>query len=492
MKTIKLFTIIFSAAMLLFGAEALAASFDGEEPRIEILTMQEGTTIDGADVSGKTLAEAKAIVDGAHADTAAGSLVVLFGESSAEIPFAQIDLKYSEESLCETIIALGNEPGLIDRYKSSKDAETDGTAYVSEFTYSEQKLAAYIKNVLGTFDTAVDATITLEKGKFVITPDRSGLVINEENTLEAIKVAIAENGPASGMRVTGDAAVTEARVKASDLEMITDELGTCSTKVGGTDNRAHNVALGCSKINGLMLMPGESASASDLMEKRDVEHGYRKAPQYVNGNSVDAIGGGVCQVSSTLYNALLEAELQIDERHNHSMLVSYLPASCDAAISDGYKDLKFTNNTKYPIYIEGHSKSRVCTFTVYGRDERPANREVKYNSVITKQSTPQDKIVYDSTKPATYKKTTGTRHPATSSYLEKIVYIDGKEVSREIVSKDVYEGSRKTVTIGTAVAEPTYPSTPTSPTTPTEPTAPEPTQEPEPPEDPTPGDGGGD
>ncbi|MBR6271298.1 MAG: hypothetical protein IKR26_04010, partial [Lachnospiraceae bacterium] len=84
------------------------------------------------------------------------------------------------------------------------------------------------------------------------------------------------------------------------------------------------------------------------------------------------------------------------------------------------------------------------------------------------------------------------RHPATSSYLEKIFYIDGKKVSREIVSKDVYEGSRKTVTIGTAVAEPTNPSTPTSPTTPTEPTAPEPTQEPEPPEDPTPGDGGGD
>lgn len=454
--------------------EYLPVDFDAAQPVISELKIYEGIFIDGTDVSGKTLSEAQSIIDALHLSLADEPLSVRFGDTEFAVTFGQLGLRYAGGDICADVIRYGNTGGLLGLYKSLVDLKTDGCEFISDYSIDENALRRYVSETLGAVSTAEDATITLKDGEFIITPDHAGITVDEQKTYEAIISAIEEKGPRSGIKVEGIAQVTEARVKAADLEMVTDKLGSCSTNVGGSSNRADNVALGASKINGLLLMPGESASASDLMEKRDAEHGYKKAPQYVNGKSEDAIGGGVCQVSSTLYNALLEAELQIDERHNHSMLVSYLPASQDAAISDGYKDLKFTNNTEYPIYIEGRSVNRVCTFTVYGHETRDANRKVEYKSVITSQSTPADKIVYDKNQPTTYKKTTGTRHAATKSYLEKIVYENGKEVSREVISKDSYQGSSKVITIGTKQPEvkPADPTTTPAPTVPVAPTTP--------------------
>ena len=233
------------------------------------------------------------------------------------------------------------------------------------------------------------------------------------------------------------------------LEAVKDELGTCTTYAKGTDNRADNIALGTSRINGLLLLPGQSASTSDMMLERIAENGYKMAPQYMNGSTLDAVGGGVCQVSSTLYNALLRAELQIDERHSHSMSVSYLEPSFDAAIAWQAKDLRFTNNKEYPIYIEGYMKGRDVTFTVYGFEDRPANRKVVYKSIVDKEVPAEDKIVYDPTQPVGYTAKKGQRHNYIESHLIKIVYIDGEEVSRETINKDTYYPQYVTVTIGT-------------------------------------------
>lgn len=103
------------------------------------------------------------------------------------------------------------------------------------------------------------------------------------------------------------------------------------------------------------------------------------------GQVEDSVGGGVCQVSTTLYNALLEAELQIDVRYPHSMEVSYVKPSKDAAIATGSKDLVFTNNKEYPIYIEGTTNGYEVSFTIYGKEDRPSNRKVEYISVEDKR-----------------------------------------------------------------------------------------------------------
>ena len=122
------------------------------------------------------------------------------------------------------------------------------------------------------------------------------------------------------------------------------------------------MANGCSLINGTTLYPGEEFSTYKTVSPFSVANGYYMAGSYVSGKVVDSLGGGICQVSTTLYNAVLLAELEVTERYNHSMIVGYVDPSADAAIAESSgKDFKFVNNTDAPIYIEGytHDKQRV-------------------------------------------------------------------------------------------------------------------------------------
>lgn len=106
------------------------------------------------------------------------------------------------------------------------------------------------------------------------------------------------------------------------------------------------------------------------------ENGYAPAASYANGTVVESFGGGICQVSTTLYQAVLQAELEVTERHNHSMIVKYVEPSMDAAIAEGAKDFRFVNNTEAPIYIEGYTYGGKIYFNLYGEEYRSADRKV--------------------------------------------------------------------------------------------------------------------
>ena len=137
-------------------------------------------------------------------------------------------------------------------------------------------------------------------------------------------------------------------------------------------------------------MPGEVLSGYECLQPFTSANGYKGAASYANGQVVDSIGGGVCQVSTTLYNAALQAELEIVERQNHSMIVTYVEPSMDAAIAGTVKDLKIRNNYSTPIYVEGYTENKQITFTIYGKETRPANRKVEYVSETLGRTSPGD------------------------------------------------------------------------------------------------------
>ena len=112
----------------------------------------------------------------------------------------------------------------------------------------------------------------------------------------------------------------------------------------------------------------------------------------MNGLTVDTYGGGICQVSSTLYNAVILAELGVAQRQPHSMLVDYVKPSQDAAIAGDYKDMKLENTTDAPIYIEGYMSGGNITFTIYGKETRPANRSIKFVSETLSTTDPGKKF----------------------------------------------------------------------------------------------------
>jgi hypothetical protein len=157
-----------------------------------------------------------------------------------------------------------------------------------------------------------------------------------------------------------------------DIDIFQDLLASFTTKydVSNTD-RSTNLELAASKINGIILSPGEEFSYNTTVGARTIAAGYKEAKIYSNGEVVDGIGGGICQISSTLYNVAVFANLNITERHNHQFITSYVPAGRDATVAYGSKDLKFVNNRSYPIKIEMKINNGIVSCSFYGIKEDP-------------------------------------------------------------------------------------------------------------------------
>ena len=235
----------------------------------------------------------------------------------------------------------------------------------------------------------------------------------------------------------------------ADLESIQDELGSFSTDAGGGE-RWQNLKTGVEKLNGTVLMPGEELSVHDVTAPYDEEHGYVPAGSYENGQVVETYGGGICQVSSTLYNAVIYAELEIVKRYPHSMLVAYVQPSRDAAIAGDTKDFVFKNNYDTPIYIFGEiDSSNQLRFVIYGKDTREEGRSVEYEPEVI--STEEPKTTYKTNSEASLgsMQTVGSAHTGKVVKLWKIVKMNGEEVSREEFNNSTYQKADKVIEVGT-------------------------------------------
>lgn len=234
--------------------------------------------------------------------------------------------------------------------------------------------------------------------------------------------------------------VTPPKVTAEKLRamLFRDKMGSWTSNFsGGNVPRSSNVRLSASRINGVTLLPGEIFSYDSTIGRRTKENGYKTAAVYV-GNKVDeGIGGGICQTSSTLYSAVLYANLEIVSRTSHSLPVSYMPAGQDATIAEGYIDFKFKNNTDYPIKILAETSYGSVTCTIMG--VKPEGESVKI--INTKTSTLQPKITRTTNPdiPAGYKIVSQKGAEGYTVSSQRVVSVNGVEQKRENLTKSVYK-----------------------------------------------------
>lgn len=151
---------------------------------------------------------------------------------------------------------------------------------------------------------------------------------------------------------------------AKDIVSDVNAIASYSTKYDSEEDRAVNVELAAERINGMVIQPGDSFSFSNTVGSRTVENGYVLAPSFASGRVVSSVGGGICQVSSTLYVAMLLSSIQPTERYKHSLAVDYVPEGLDSAIVEGVKDLKFRNAFSYPVTIKAAAKNGVLTVSI--------------------------------------------------------------------------------------------------------------------------------
>ena len=245
--------------------------------------------------------------------------------------------------------------------------------------------------------------------------------------------------------------ITKPEITINDIgtEAFPDMLSTFTTKYDRTNiNRTTNLQLAINKINGVVLMPDEEFSYNKIVGERTIAAGYKDAKIYSNGEVVDGLGGGICQISSTLYNTVLLANLEITERRNHQFITSYLPAGRDATVVYGSQDFKFKNNRKYPVKIEATLNSGIAKISLYGVKEEndyTVTFETKTISAIPyKTKYIEDNSLEEGVEKIQQK---GTNGLVTETY--KILSLNGAVVSKTLLSKDTYNAMQRVVVKGT-------------------------------------------
>lgn len=506
--------------------------------------MMAGVTINGINVQGLSKEEAKEVVEKKVEEKTNSETKIYVDDEEQSVLLSQIELTYDVENAINEAYKIGREKNILINNFEILKSKIAGTDINLNSKYNEELLNNVVQDIKNKVPDAVtEATYCIEDEELIITRGVKGNTIDENelkskiiqkinlNCAEDIKIAtyLAEPKDINIEQIYEEVhtevqdayyttnpfkvypeikgvdfnleeakeilkeekdeyviplVITNPTKTTKDIgtEAFPDKLSTFQTRYDATNlTRTNNLQVAVNKINGVVVMPGETFSYNKTLGKRTAEAGYKDAAGYAGGKVVQMIGGGICQISSTLYDAVVYANLEIVERHNHAFLTSYVGAGKDATVVYGSLDFQFKNTRNYPIKIESHMQNGIVTVSIYGIKEEN-EYEVEISTTILSYI-PYDVIYENDSSLASGKEiVTQGGQKGCKSITYKILKQNGKEISRSVLSTDTYSPMNKYITRGTKKTAQTQPSVPV--VAPPEPTTPETPSEPEIPAEP--------
>lgn len=353
-------------------------------------------------------------------------------ENNLIISSGKVGIKVNEEQFKKIIIEAiekqinGEKIGTIEIPIYEKQPEKIDIEKIRQEIYKEPQNAQYKDNKVYKEIDGIDFKISIEEANKILQEEKEEYVI----PLTIIKPEITINDLAEENIFPNQLAKYITRYDESNI------------------NRSTNIKLASEKINGTILMPGETFSYNKIVGERTIKAGYKEASVYMNGKVVDGIGGGICQVSSTLYNAALLSNLEIVSRRNHHFITAYVSASRDATVAYGTIDFKFKNSRTYPIKIECTAQNGICQIKIYGIKE-----ETEYEVVIEDYVT--EVIPYTTKYVETNQLEKGVENEIQKgvdgykSEAYRILKLNGQVISKTLLSKDSYNPLQRIVEKGT-------------------------------------------
>lgn len=442
---ILVLAMVLSLVVTAFAAEGIASDS----------VVRSGITVEGESVAGLTRSQLSDKIDSIFGEMKQAT-VTLHGQEDGQIvtvSAGNLGMSLKNSDLVDDIMSYGHGSNIIARYKEEKDLSVNGADYAAEPDFDKDKITTFLTNNCEAFNReATDASLSRYNGVFTITGGEAGSVVDKEASTDKIYAALTDGWNGEDVDIDLVFVESEPNGTADELAQVTDLIGTFTTYYSTSNaERKQNIANGCSLINGTTLFPGESFSVLQAITPFTEENGYAFAGSYLGDEVVESLGGGICQVSTTLYNAIIRAELQVTARSNHTMIVTYVDPSADAAIAESTgMDLKFTNNLDYPVYIGGYADGGQITFNIYGKETRASNRKISFESE-TLTTTPSEgvRVKTDASQPIGYVKE-AAGHTGYTAQLWKIVTVDGVQQSKDIFNKSTYNMTPEIVTVGTA------------------------------------------
>lgn len=446
-RTFHRTVLAFLAAAALFSIQAQAGK---PVASASDTTIANGVYVEGVDLSGMTPEQAKDALK-AKADSMAATAVNLrLGDRVITTSLADLGYSCTNLDIVDSLVPIGKSGNIVQRYKEQKDLENQTVEYALDFTVDYARVKEFVQNCSVYNTDPVEGELLVgDDGYPYVEGGTKGITLKPKKSAKAVLKAIESW---TGGDITVDLVYDEVspNVSYETLAQVKDILGMATTDYSASSgNRAINVENGCSLINGTLLWPGDEFSVTEAVTPFSEENGYMPAPTYEENRTIDSYGGGICQVSTTLYNAALKAEMDITARSNHTMMVTYVEPSKDAAIAEGVMDMRFVNNTDAPIYIQGSCYGGQITFIIYGHETRPANRTIEFES-RTIATMPADgySLYPDATQAVGYIAQTQSPHTGCQAQLWKHIYIDGVETEEVLVNESYYQSVGTIYSVG--------------------------------------------
>lgn len=365
------------------------------------------------------------------------------GEEKNVLSYKDLEVKYDFESTIDEALAYGKDKSLLKKFELLKGVEESKNIDV-ELNYNKEKLEKFEDDLKSKINTeAKNATISIDEGKINITKEVVGKSLDKEKLHEVLVKNIEESSDENlndSIDLTIYIKENSPKIKEVDLKKITGKISGHNTRYNITvDGREQNMKIACNTINKIVLMPGETFSYNAIIGETTKEKGYEKANTYVGGEVVPDYGGGICQVSTTLYRAVMRANIKSTERSSHSMIVSYSEPGLDATVANDYIDYKFVNTYDFPIYIEAFLENLNVYVNIYGNKEALNNKTYDLVNEIHEKYNYGVKYEEDNTLERGKEKVYIYGMPGykVSSYL--VTYENGVEISREYIATDSYK-----------------------------------------------------
>ena len=462
------------------GTESSASGTDAQEPeeQVDVTTLYQqqdrtsnlpngadtfraadGVYIEDINVSGMTREEVQNAFETKLLALANAEITLHMDEETDTVPAWKMGLFCTNPEIIDLAMIIGQKGNVLRRYRADQYLAQNGSVVLTlDLTFDEKEIR---KTLTGEQDhiniDPIPVKMVLNDDQTMSAVDKvDGLKMQIEESAEKIKTFLDQDwhgGPASVEVVSK---VVPATGDISQLADVKDLLGDGSTEYDESEtDRFHNIELAAEIIDGTVLYPGEEFDFNKIVGDTTEENGFVSAGSYENGEIVDSFGGGICQASTTLYRAVLEAELDVTERHPHSMTVKYVEPAFDAAIAEDVKNFRFINNTNAPIYIHGTAGGGVVRFEIYGKETRDPSRTLTFESRTISETEYTTQFVYDEEMEAGDIKSTGGRYGLVTE-LWKLIYENGEYVDEVQVNESEYIMAPLTYHIGIQGASEEY------------------------------------
>jgi vancomycin resistance protein YoaR len=437
----------FAALLLLILLAGITFGFTTYK-KISYRYFYNGIYVDGINISGITKDNAiKKLQDGINLNYQSKTIYLIYKDKKWPVPLDSIDYKLDFDATLEYAYSIGRKGSIMHRLKIINTINNKPINLILSAKYDKNQLVEKLEIIKKDIDfLGISSTYNYNYGKINYTSDEVGRKLDVDINNKLIETHLLNRNFENIYLIVKQ---IKPSISIADVKELEHVLASYTTNFNVNNySRAYNIKLACQKINNYLLLPGEEFSMDLVLGPRTTAHGFMEAPIIMKNSVVQGTGGGVCQVASTLYNAVLLSMLQVTSRINHSIALNYVPPGQDATISEGYIDFKFKNNRDYTVCIVSEVVKGNLTIKIIGR-KRSGDPIVKLRPVIIEEYEPPypeyvvDESLSDNQVVVRTKEKKG---------LKVVLYRDtynrqGLLINTEKISRDIYKPVRAVIAV---------------------------------------------